>query len=234
MTDAAAQQHSRLPVDASPPPERLNSSMLLAAAAAALLLHLALVAIFTPLAPEQNEGGEQAGHSALFVSSPDAAFLKMANIYDPVTFLHPPADVGFSFFQANRDDFALESSSTPVSVPQMFADLEPLPPFEFDPVAGPLSPFIAETDAFSDAEPAPVAVSCPYCVADSKPEVQFPALVLDTQAERMLRRSPPDRPSVFEIRPAAAEILSVASAPDVPFAKVILMESCGQEHSWLL
>ena len=229
MTDAAAQQSPGLPVDASPPPERLGPSGLLAVAAVVLLLHLALVVVFTPLAPEKNEAG-QAGHSAYFVSSPDPDFLRMADIYDPVAFLHPPAEVGFSFFQANRNDFALDAPTTPVPVPPMFAALEQLPPLDFGPVVRPLVRYVAETDAYSDEDAAPAdAVSPPYCVADSRPDVKFPAIPLDTQSERILRRSPPARPSVFVVKSVSAELPSAsgASAKDDPFAKVVLAESCG-------
>ena len=228
MTDATAQQQSRLPVDASPPPERLSPSMLLAAAAIVLLLHLAFFTAFAPLAPDQSDG-ERNGRSALFMPLPDPGFQKMADIYDPIAFLHPPAEVGFSFFRSNRDDFALDGLSTPVPVPRMFADAGQLPPLEFSPVVRPLQADVAETDAFPEMGPAPAAVTCPYCVADSRPEVQFPAVALDTQAERILRRSPPDRPSVFEIRSAAAGLLLSADGPAQagPFAEVVLTESCG-------
>ena len=101
----SAQQRLRLPVDTSPPPERLRWPMLLGAAAAALALHLALVTIFTPLAPEQNENTGRTDHSMLFISSRVAAaqpdFLKMVDTYDPVSFLHPPEEVGFSFFRTS-------------------------------------------------------------------------------------------------------------------------------------
>jgi len=230
MTDAAAQQPSRLPVDTSPPPERLDPSRLLAVAAVVLLLHLALVAVFTPLAPEKNEGGEQTGHSAYIMSSPDPDFLKMADVYDPVAFLHPPAEVGFSFFQANRNDFALDAPSAPVSVPPMFAAMEQLPPLDFGPVVRPLVRDVVETDAYSDDDAAPAdVVSPPYCVADSRPDVKFPAIPLDAQSERILRRSPPSRPSVFVVESVSAAILSVPGGPatENPFAKVVLTESCG-------
>ena len=228
MTDAA-QQPPRLPVDTSPPPERLSPSGLLAAAAVALLLHLALVVVFTPLAPEKNEAG-QTGHSAYFVSSPDPDFLKMADVYDPVAFLHPPAEFGFSFFQANRNDFALDAPSTPVPVPPMFADMEQLPPFEFGPVVRPLIRDVVETDAYADEDAAPAdVVSAPYCVADSRPDVKFPAIPLDAQSERILRRSPPALPSVFVVESISSELPSVSGGPskDDPFAKVVLAESCG-------
>jgi len=235
MTDAAAQQHLRLPVDESPPPERLRWPMLLAAGVAAVLVHLALVTVFTPLAPDA--GGNVAGtdHSTAFISSDamleEPFFQKMVDTYDPISFLHPPEEVGFSFFRSNRDDFSLEAPSEPTLLPQKLAELEPLPPLELEPVVRPLVRDVPgadeDLDAVLDAIAAP-AISYPYCVADSRPDVTFPAIPLDAQTGRILRRSPPSRPSVFEIR-RTTEVVSVSGdlgSPD-PGCEVILAESCG-------
>lgn len=227
MTDAA-QQHPRLPVDASPPPERLRWRGLLGVAAVVLALHFSLVSIFTPLAPEQNEGGELAEHSALFVSSRTAAsfpdFLKMADVYDPAAFLHPPAEVGFSFFRATQEDFSLAAPSEPVIPPRKLADVAPLPPFEPEPVVRPLARN-AGTDAELEDGISPAVITYPYCVADSRPDVEFPAIPLDAQMERLLRRTPPSRPSVFELRRISGVIS--ASGAKTPRCEAILTESCG-------
>lgn len=235
----AAQQHPRLPVDTSPPPERLRWRGLLGVAAVVLALHFLLVFVFTPLPPEQNEGRELAEHSALFVSpratAADPDFLKMADIYDPIAFLHPPAEVGFSFFRVTQDDFSLAAPSDPVLPPRKLADVAPLPPFEPEPVVRPLVGISAAADWDPDESFEPVVISYPYCVADSRPDVRFPAIPLDAQMERILRRSPPSRPSVFELRRtsgvvSAPETPSAGSADPDPRCEAILTESCGVEE----
>ena len=231
MTDAA-QNPSRLPVDDSPPRERLRWPMLAAVAAVVLLLHLALVTVFTPLPPESGRNESAADRSMLFVSSRAAArdplFLKMVDTYDPIAFLHPPENVGFSFFRATGEDYAL---NTPADLPQpaKLAELEPPPLPALDPVVRPLVPAVAESDADWDEEPPEAAVvSYPYCVADSQPEAVFPAIPLDPQMERVLRRSPPSLPSVFVLNTPASVLQPEpgerkASGP----VSAILAESCG-------
>ena len=234
MTGTTAQQHFRLPVDASPPPERLRWPMLLAVGAAVLALHIALVTVFTPLAPEQEGPVRATEHSTLFVSSQtmsrDPDFLKMVGIYDPIAFLHPPEDVGFSFFRATRDDFSLDAPTGPVLLPRKFTELEPLPPLELEPVVRPLPLEVAETYADLDDEAvfaAPVP-TYPYCVADSRPDVTFPSIPLDTRTTRILQRTPPSKPSVFELRLTTEVVSSTgpAGSPD-PRCETILTESCG-------
>ena len=233
MTETAAQQHFRLPVDASPPPERLRWPMLLAAAAAALVLHLALVTVFTPLAPEQNESAGGADRSMLFISPRAAAaapvFLKMVDTYDPVSFLHPPEDVGFSFFRTAGVDFSLDAPTEPVLPTQTLPELKPLPPAGLEPVVRPLAWTVADDEA-PDAEIAPDSgPSYPYCVADSRPDAVIPAFPLDAQTERILRRSPPARPSVFELRRTTDVIpdLPDSGPGGAPACEAILTESCG-------
>ena len=231
MTETAAQQHFRLPVDDSPPPERLRWPMLLAAAAGVLLLHLALVTVFTPLAPEQNEAGNRTEHSALYVSSrtmeKSPEFRNLVDVYDPIAFLHPPADVGFSFFRVTQDDFSLESPSEPVLPPRKLAELGPLPPFDPEPVvrllALQISPDLEPETELITAE----TVSYPYCVADSRPDLRLPAIPLDTRTERILRRTPPSRPSVFELRDASGVISSSPGSGEFPRCEAILTGSCG-------
>lgn len=228
------QQHLRLPVDDSPPPERLRWPMLLGVAAAALALHLTLVTVFTPLAPEKTESENRTDRSTLFVSSDFTAaepeFLKMVDTYDPISFLHPPEAVGFSFFRVSGDDFTLETPSEPVLPPQRPADPDPLPPFEPGPVVRPLAQTIAGADDDPDAEIVPVsALSYPYCVADSRPNIGLPAIPLNAQTERILKRSQPARPSVFELRQTSAVISPVAGSgsDDFPRCESVLTESCG-------
>ena len=227
-------QHMRLPVDASPPAERLRGPMLLAVAAAALVLHLALVTVFIPLAPEKNESAGRTDHSTLFISSGTAAadpvFLKMVDTYDPVSFLHPPEDVGFSFFRSAGFDFSLDAPSEPVLLTQGLPDLKPLPPAELEPVVRPLARTVAD-DNLQDAENEPISAepSYPYCVADSRPDAVIPAFPLDAQTERLLRRSPPVRPSVFELRRTSDVIsgLTDSGSGECPDCEAILTESCG-------
>ena len=232
MTETAA-QHFRLPVDASPPPERLRWPMLLAAGAGVLLLHLALVTVFTPLAPERNETTDRADHSTLFISSRTAAadpdFLKMVDTYDPVSFLHPPEDVGFSFFRSAGVDFSLEAPTEPVQPTRSLPEPESLPPARLEPVVRPLTRAVADDDD-SDAEIAPVAgPSYPFCAVDSRPDAVIPAFPLDARTERILRRSPPSRPSVFELRHTTDVIpdLPVSGSGMTPDCEAILTESCG-------
>ncbi len=234
MTDAPGQ--FLLPVDESAPPERLRWPMLLAAGAAVVLIHLALVTVFTPLAPDTGERKAGTGFAASFISSQammqEPLFQKMVDTYDPVSFLHPPEEVGFSFFRFAQDDFSLGAPSEPVLPPQKLAELNPPPPFEPGPVVRPLVRDVPDVDDALRAEAVPVSELCPYCVADSRPNVKFPAFPLDAQTERILRRTPPSRPSVFELR----QTTDVISDPDEddrlpgesgPSCEAVLTESCG-------
>jgi len=229
MTDAPT-EHLRLPVDDSPPKERLRWPMLAAVAAVVLLLHLALVTVFTPLAPGSGQSESATERSMLFISSEAAArdplFMKMVETYDPIAFLHPPEEVGFSFFRATRDEVAPD---TPVELPPpaKLAELEPLPVPAIEPVVRPLVRDVAESDADWDAAPPEAAiVTYPYCVADSQPDAAFPAIPLDSQMERILRRSPPSLPSVFVLESPSSVLQLAANGEPAPLS-VILAESCG-------
>ena len=234
MTDAPGQ--ILLPVDESAPPERLRWPMLLAAGVAVVLIHLALVTVFTPLAPDTGERKNGTGYFTSFLSSHAMAqeplFQKMVDTYDPVSFLHPPEEVGFSFFRSVQDDFSLGAPSEPVLPPSSLADLKPLPPSEPDPVVRLLVRDVPVMDDELQAEAVPVSDLCPYCVADSKPQVKFPAFPLDAQTERILRRTPPSRPSVFELR-QTTDVVSDPNKDDLPSGEsdpsceAILTESCG-------
>ena len=114
MTDAPAHQFM-LPVDESAPPERLRWPMLLAAGAAVVLIHLLLVTVFTPLKPDPAGGAvPRADRTTLFVSSrvtdSDPLFLKMVDTFDPVSFLHPPEEFGFSFFRISQAETGPDAS----------------------------------------------------------------------------------------------------------------------------
>lgn len=232
MTDAPGQ--ILLPVDESAPPERLRWPMLLAAGAAVVLIHLALVIVFTPLAPDTGGRKAGTGYSTSFISShammQEPLFQKMVDTYDPVSFLHPPEEVGFSFFRSAQDEFSLGTPSEPVLPPSKLAELNPLPPFEPEPVVRPLVRDVPDVDDTLQAEAVPVSELCPYCVADSRPDVKFPAFPLDAQTERILRRTPPSRPSVFELGQTTDVILGKDDRPaeeSDPSCEAILTESCG-------
>ena len=57
-----------LPVDESAPPERLRWSMLLVVGAVVVLIHLALVTVFTPLAPDTIGRVAGTDHSTAYIS----------------------------------------------------------------------------------------------------------------------------------------------------------------------
>ena len=57
--------------------------------------------------------------------------------------------------------------------------------------------------------------------------MSLPALPLDTQSERILRRTPPSRPSVFELRNTSGVIPASAGSAEFPRCEAILTGSCG-------
>jgi len=247
MTMMDSPGHFLLPVDESPPPERLRWSMLLAVGAAVVLIHLALVTVFTPLAPDAGGNEALTAHSTAYISSKsimrEPLFLKLVDTYDPASFLHPPETVGFSFFRSTLDDFSLDAPSEPILPPRKLAELEPLPQLELEQVVRPLIRDVPGPEMDLDAEIAAVpAKPYPYCVLDSRPDVTLPAIPLDAQTERLLRRSPPSRPSVFELR-RTTDVVTPSGDPGLgspdPGCEMILKESCGNmeldlaARSWL-
>lgn len=217
MTDAPGQRFL-LPVDESPPPERLRRPLLLAAGAAVVLLHLALLTVFTPLKPEPaGSTGPRADRTTLYVSSrvlkSDPAFLKMVDAYDPVSFLHPPEEFGFSFFRTARDEDGPDAAFE-LPLPAVFSAVPPAPPIPLTAAARPL--LLDSPD--DDPENLPAATpSYPYW-ASSSSGVVFPAFSLAAAEERIMRRQRTADQSVFLVK---APVLS-----DLPF-EAVLERSCG-------
>ncbi len=219
MTDAPEQRAFTLPIDESPPRERLGRAMLLAAVAAAVLVHLALFAVFTPLKPEPaGDAVPRADRTTLFVSSrvtaADPAFLKMVDACDPVAFLHPPEEVGFSFFRTARDESGPEAPFD-LPLPERFSPLPATPRVPLAEVGRPLHPAVPD---YEPDAPAPAPPAYPYWAASSASGVVFPAFRLDAAAERVLQRQRPSKQSVFLVK---SPVL-----PDLP-REAILEKSCG-------
>ena len=217
MTDAPVQSFL-LPVDESPPPERLRRPMLLAAGAAVLLVHLALLTVFTPLKPEPaGSAGPRADRTTQFVSSrvlkSDPDFLKMVDAYDPVSFLHPPEEVGFSFFRTARDESGPEAPYE-LPLPAKYPAVTPAPLISPAAASRPLLPDVPDDDP--DKIPA-ATPAYPYW-ASSSSGVVFPAFHLGAAEERIMRRQRPPDQSVFLIK---APVLR-----DLPY-EAVLERSCG-------
>lgn len=220
MTDAPGQQSLLLPIDESPPPERLRRPLLLAAGAAVILLHLALLTVFTPLKPEPADSTDpRADRTTLYVSSrvlkSDPAFLKMVDAYDPVSFLHPPEEFGFSFFRTARDEDGPDASFE-LPLPAVFSAVPPAPPIPLTAAARPLLPDVPDDNPDKDKAPAAVP-PYPYW-ASSSSGVVFPAFRTAAAEERILRRQRPADQSVFLVK---APVLQ-----DLPY-EAVLENSCG-------
>ena len=219
MTDTSAQ--FMLPVDESAPPERLRWPMLLAAGAAVVLIHLALFTVFTPLAPEPvGDAASRADRATSFLSSramaADPLFLKMVDRYDPISFLHPPEAVGFSFFRTAQTETGPDAPFD-LPLPETFSSVPRMPRIALTAVNRPLLPDAPDYDR----EDLPAAAPAyPYWASDSVSDVVFPAFQLNAASERILRRQRPSNPSVFRIK---APVL-----PDLPY-EATLEESCGAE-----
>ena len=220
MTDTSAQ--FMLPVDESAPPERLRWPMLLAAGAAVVLIHLALVTVFTPLAPEPvADAASRADRAISFLSSramdADPLFLKMIDTYDPVSFLHPPESVGFSFFRAAQAEIGPDA---PFELPlpeKQLASVPRMPRIAMTAVNRPLLP---DAPDYDPEEISVVAPAYPYWASDSVPDTVFPSFQPGAASERILRRQPPSKPSIFRVK---APLLL-----DLPY-EASLEESCGSE-----
>ncbi len=217
MTDASV--HCLLPVDESAPPERLRWPLLLAVAASVILVHLALFTVFTPLAPEPVGNASRGDHATSFLSSravnADPVFLKTVDMYDPISFLHPPEAVGFSFFRTAQMETGPDA---PFELPlpeKTFSASRP-PQIALAPVIRPLLPDVS--DSGSEKNLPAAAPAYPYWAADSVSGVVFPAFQLSATSERILQRQKPSNPSVFQIK---APVL-----PDLPY-EAVLEESCG-------
>ena len=173
MTDTSAQ--FMLPVDESAPPERLRWPMLLAAGAAVVLIHLALFTVFTPLAPEPvGDAASRADRATSFLSSramaADPLFLKMVDRYDPISFLHPPEAVGFSFFRTAQTETGPDAPFD-LPLPETFSSVPRMPRIALTAVNRPLLPDAPDYDR----EDLPAAAPAyPYWASDSVSGVVFP------------------------------------------------------------
>jgi len=230
MTDTPG--NLMLPVDGSPPPERLRWPMLLLLGAGVVLIHLALFTVFTPLAPEPVEDApSRADRTFSFISSrtanADPLFLRMVDTCDPISFLHPPETVGFSFFRAAQVENGPEAAFEP-PLPAGLPDVPQTQPVAMTEVSRPLLP---DTPDYRSDEVLPeVMPAYPYWAADSVSGIVFPAFRPSAAAERILQRQRPAKPSVFRIK---EPIL-----PDLPY-EASLDESCGvtdldlEARAWL-
>ncbi len=190
--------------------------MLLAVGAAVLLIHLALFTVFTPLKPE-SVAAPRTDRTTLFVSSramgSDPVFLKMVDTYDPVAFLHPPEEYGFSFFRTGQAETGPEAPfDPPLSV--KLAAVSPAPQVPLTAVVRPLLPNVPDYDPDSLPTAAP---AYPYW-ASSASGVVFPAFRPGAAEERILQRQRPSEQSVFLVK---APVLS-----DLPY-EAVLEKSCG-------
>ena len=230
MTDAPGQ--FMLPVDGSPPRERLRWPMLLLAGAGVLLIHLALLTVFTPLAPEPvRDTSSRADRTTLFLSSrtasADPRFLKQVDIYDPISFLHPPESVGFSFFRTAQAETGPDAPFEP-PFPSGLPAVPEIPPVALTAVSRPLLPDVP--DYTPDERLEAVSPAFPYWAVDSASGIVFPAFQLSSAAERALQRQRPAKPSVFQLKPPVL--------PDLPY-EAVLEESCGiadldlEARAWL-
>ena len=230
MTDAPGQ--FMLPVDGSSPPERLRWPMLLLLGAGIILIHLALLTVFTPLPPEPAEDASSRADRAIsFISSrtakADPLFLKMVDSCDPISFLHPPETVGFSFFRAAQAETGPEAPFE-LPLPEVLPAVSQTPQVAMTEVIRPLLP---DTPDYRSEEVLPeVTPAYPYWAADSVSGIVFPSFQLSAAAERILQRQRPAKPSVFQIK---QPIL-----PDLPY-EAALEESCGvidldlEARAWL-
>lgn len=221
MTDTPAQ--FILPVNESAPPERLRWPMLLAAGAAVVLIHLALFNVFTPLAPDPVvDAASRADRATSFLSfrsvEADPLFLKMVDRYDPISFLHPPETVGFSFFRTAQVETGPDAPFE-LPLPEKFSSVPRTPQIAMTAVNRPFLPDVPDYD-LEEAETLAAAPAYPYWAADSVSGVGFPIFQLSAASDRILRRQRPSNPSVFRIK---APLL-----PDLPY-EATLEESCGVE-----
>ena len=217
MTDAPGQ--FLLPVDESLPKERLRPSMLLLVGVAVVLIHLLLVTVFTPLKPDPAGGAvPRADRTTLFVSSrvtdSDPLFLKMVDTFDPVSFLHPPEEFGFSFFRTAQAENGPEAPFE-LPLPEKLSLLPEAPQISLAAVSRPLLPDVPDYDPEAAAVAAPVY---PYWAADTASGVVFPAFRLGAAEERTLQRQRPPEQSVFQVNPPVL--------PDLPY-EAVLERSCG-------
>ena len=217
MTDAPGQ--FLLPIDESLPKERLRRSMLLLVGVAVVLIHLLLVTVFTPLKPDPSGGTvTRADRTTLYVSSrvtdSDPFFQKMVDTFDPVSFLHPPEEYGFSFFRISQAETGPDASFE-LPLPGMLSPVPTAPQVSLAAVSRPLLPDVPDCDS----ETAPVVTPVyPYWAADAASGVVFPAFRPGVAEERLLQRQRPSEQSVF--------LIKTPVLPDLPL-EAVLEKSCG-------
>ena len=217
MTDAPGQ--FLLPIDESLPKERLRRSMLLLVGVAVVLIHLLLVTVFTPLKPDPAGGTlPRADRTTLYVSSrvtdTEPLFVKMVDTFDPVSFLHPPEEFGFSFFRTSQAENGPDASFD-LPLPAKLSSVPAAPLISLAAVSRPLLPDIPDYDSEAAAVVTPVY---PYWAADTASGVVFPAFRLGAAEERTLQRQRPSEQSVF--------LVKTPVLPDLPF-EAVLESSCG-------
>ena len=217
MTDALGQ--FLLPVDESPPKERLRRSMLLLVGVAVVLIHLLLVTVFTPLKPDPAAGAVQrADRTTLYVSQrvtdSDPLFLKMVDTFDPVSFLHPPEEFGFSFFRTSQAETGPDASFE-LTLPVKLFPVPEASQISLAAVSRPLLPDVPDYDSEAVAVAAP---AYPYWAADTASGVVFPLFRLGASEERTLQRQRPSEQSIF--------LVKTPVLPDLPF-EAVLEKSCG-------
>ena len=216
MTDAPGQ--FLLPVDESLPKERLRRSMLLLVGAAVVLIHLLLVTVFTPLKPDPAGGTvPRADRTTLYVSSrvtdSEPLFVKMVDTFDPVSFLHPPEEFGFSFFRTSQAENGPDASFD-LPLPAKLSSVPAAQQISLTAVSRPLLPDVPDYDS----EAAAVTPVYPYWAADTVSGVVFPVFRLGAAEERTLQRQHPTEQSVF--------LVKTPVLPDLPF-EAVLEKSCG-------
>ena len=217
MTDAPGQ--FLLPIDESLPKERLRRSMLLLVGAAVVLIHLLLVTVFTPLKPDPAGGTLlRADRTTLYVSSrvtdSEPLFVKMVDTFDPVSFLHPPEEFGFSFFRTSQAENGPDASFD-LPLPAKLSSVPAAQQISLAAVSRPLLPDIPDYDSEAAAVVTPVY---PYWAADTDSGVVFPAFRLGAAEERTLQRQRPSEQSVF--------LVKTPVLPDLPY-EAALEKSCG-------
>ncbi len=217
MTDAPGQ--FLLPIDESLPKERLRRSMLLLVGVAVVLIHLLLVTVFTPLKPDPAGGAvPRADRTTLYVSSrvtdSEPLFVKMVDMFDPVSFLHPPEEFGFSFFRTSQAETGPDASFD-LPLPAILSSVTAAPGISLAAVSRPLLPDVPDYDPETAAVAAPVY---PYWAADSASGVVFPVFRLGSSEERTLQRQCPSEQSVF--------LIKTPVLPDLPY-EAVLERSCG-------
>lgn len=217
MTDAPGQ--FLLPVDESLPKERLRRSMLLLVGAAVVLIHLLLVTVFTPLKPDPAGGTvPRADRTTLYVSSrvtdSEPLFVKMVDTFDPVSFLHPPEEFGFSFFRTSQAENGPDASFD-LPLPAKLSSVPAAQQISLTAVSRPLLPDVPDYDSEAATVVTPVY---PYWAADTASGVVFPVFHLGAAEERTLQRQRPSEQSVF--------LVKTPVLPDLPF-EAVLEKSCG-------